>query len=1333
MPNSGALTGTAPAAVRAGQTTRVQITLSQTSRLARTFIVHFRFDKAFVEPCMRQVLQQVNAYALAHADEKLLIVGHCDKTGSGQYNQSLSERRARSVFAYLTVGRDAASRTAALAEWNAIRQRRPGGELPSVRDNWDVREYQHILQDLRFYAGRVDGQNGPTTRDAVRAYRCAKGLPPGDTVDDQTWEALIADYLGQDSFGIPADRFLPNCSGESLKWLGCGEEDPVDNRPTAWRPNRRVELLFIHADALPCQVPQPDTFNLPSSVAVNSNWCVGPTTGGGSHCCFVTPAAPGSTSSRSPDAFTRVPNETGTITVEGTIQREGAGGALTPVPNQPFVLIAPNGEFKAGEDAQGEGIPGRTDASGKFSFSNMPPGVYTFDVITPANAPILVRLADQSDGDIKGPSVCKALSVPATGGGNPRLDVVIVNAPVQREIRLSVAAHVMVPLDSRSNDVRQCPDSTGTPVPQVTQHTEAEIRQFFEQANTIWRQARVRFELVDLVREAYTHPIADPALRGSCPVDQNEFTFLLSRCPYPDVVNTYFFRDFAGSGEAGFGVSVENGAASGLPGGAAVADRASGTFGGVPIDVTLDAQQSVEVLAHELGHYLNLEHVDDTPANADRLMLPTTTAGTNRSLIQAEIDRARGSQGAASSCVPLRLRVNGATQIGGSLSNQFIVIQDPARTVTIDADIPDRLVDPAVGTLTVTGGTPGANPRQQTVSGANTGDFTIEATYTPAGGGTPVVKRVTIRVATFTLRVEGATQSGGPAGTVFFATADPTASVTVVADISSVPFCVPTTLVTWSGGTEAANPLRRTVPRTVAPPVVVTATVAGVTRTVTINVVAIEVTETAVAAAPALTFVRFGLWDNAYDAAENIKNNAADADNFVGADRRKFHIRVRDLSAAGPVQANWKTLKADQTDDDAPASQALTLTETAAGSKIFVSKAVMLATDDTDRDFPTHSGFTAPAPDAGLRNAGQSNHRTRRARLDGFVRVEYSPAAGVRLPVTIPVFNRALPFATTDSTDNVAAGARTLTPAVMSGVVGGVPFSIKVGSVLTIDTGANQEVVNVTAVTATTFTAVFAKAHNGTATPFAISGTTDERRRLNCRVIRYTGAGIAGYVEATPAYIASQFEHANLRWNQIGLQIAQVANADRPVPPAALNAAAKFPFVHPGGAQEVVVLRDLLPITPDNTLTVVFVPLSGANAYAAILAVPPIPVVGGPPLTMGDRFFIFVDTALDLRDETLPHELAHVLFNRGDIATARRFFSLNTNPALNLVIGTGIALPDVRIYRRIQTLHSADPNNDPNNNNILNWARRRRTGRFPVDGSAGPATATTGNTLTVDF
>ncbi len=68
---------------------------------------------------------------------------------------------------------------------------------------------------------------------------------------------------------------------------------------------------------------------------------------------------------------------------------------------------------------------------------------------------------------------------------------------------------------------------------------------------------------------------------------------------------------------------------------------------------------------------------------------------------------------------------------------------------------------------------------------------------------------------------------------------------------------------------------------------------------------------------------------------------------------------------------------------------------------------------------------------------------------------------------------------TSDKTDAVAAGSVTLTPASMA--------NIAVGTALVIDSGAAQEVVTVTAVTATGFTATTTKAHDGTATPFPIT------------------------------------------------------------------------------------------------------------------------------------------------------------------------------------------------------------------------------------------------------
>jgi outer membrane protein OmpA-like peptidoglycan-associated protein len=153
------MSGAADTTLQAGQTSKVQIVLHPGAVIAKTFIVHFWFDKAFIEPCLRAVLAQVAEHAQNHPNEKLIILGHTDLVGSAEYNQSLSERRGRSVFAYLTFGR---AHDAALAEWNNLRQPNPG-TTPTIHDTWGTREHQHMLQDLDFYQGNVDGLNGPAT------------------------------------------------------------------------------------------------------------------------------------------------------------------------------------------------------------------------------------------------------------------------------------------------------------------------------------------------------------------------------------------------------------------------------------------------------------------------------------------------------------------------------------------------------------------------------------------------------------------------------------------------------------------------------------------------------------------------------------------------------------------------------------------------------------------------------------------------------------------------------------------------------------------------------------------------------------------------------------------------------------------------------------------------------------------------------------------------------------------------------------------------------------------------------------------------------------------
>ena len=1095
-----AMSGSAAATLRSGDTKRVQIVLRRGAVIATAFVVHFRFDKSFVEPCMRGVLSDVMRHAVANADEKLVIVGHTDKTGSDAYNQSLSERRARSVFAYLTSGRDAA---AARAEWGELRHR-AAGALPTVRDTWSAHQYQYMLQDLGFYPGSIDGQHGPQTDAAVAAFRAAKSLPAGTTVDDAVWEALIADYLAVDqaAMTLAEDRLLRNakdaCDAGPLKWIGCGEEAPLPlpqpTRGDAFRPYRRVELLFVKADGLPCEPPRPDTFDLPAPGSGGTAWCLGPAAGG-TRCCFATRAC----ENAQPGQWCIVPADPATVAISGSFSFEDG----SPAPDIRFVLIAPDGEYLAGEREsapdRGDGVVARADSHGRFSFPQEKlVGIVTVEVREQFTA----RLAGQPVTAAKGNVVCARV---AAGGGS--IDIVL--API------------------------------GPAAPTVN-------------ATIAAAAAAV------LVRKPQTNPARVAVSLG---VD----------------------RPFTGTGR------LTN---SNRPAVRLFTAAVGGTE--LQFDGTDDVFTGLQLGA---GVQLFAEAAAPSAAPGDAVLTLTLTGGASpvgppatATLTSVELTLDICVSRVSAAADPPTMSAADKVGIG-----RFVQLHDPQ-------DTHERallLVQPP-------------NP------GGFTGDLSLLArgalaafaAEVPAGGQVALPLPATVPVATI------------PAGGARFFI-EGTAVSAAVRDAGLQ--------LGLAGGEPDGDSVAATV-------------------------VQVELAGRPTAIAPPLTSARFGIWDAAFDAAGNVLNGVAEAANFVGADHRRFHFRVRDPAAAGSVAIDWKTLQADRTtDDDAPGSQVLTGPETAAGSKVFISRGVMLVTDDTDRDFPTDSGLAAPL-DTGLRAFGQSNHRTRRARIDGFVRGQYSPSPGVRLPIVRPVFER----------------------------------------------------------------------------------NPDERRRVTARVIRYIPAPpppppAAGFVVATQADIDNQFLHANRRWNQVGIQIDAAAPVDRVIPAAALDGTGLY-----GGSannpQEQAALLDLIPATPDDTLTVVFVSLSaGVNAYSTTFPRVPIPVPPPPPgvtLTLGERHFVFINPALNLDNETLAHELHHVLFNRGDNGVLQQFFTFNTNAP----VGGAIAPPDARVYRRVHRLHNPDPDVDATNDNVINWAKRRRTARFPIAGDLNPAaTATTGNRLAGPF
>lgn len=415
------MTGSKPAVVVQGATTEVTITLREEANIAETFVIHYWFDKAFVEPCMRPVMRQIANYAASHPDKKLLIVGHTDLVGSDQYNQSLSERRARGAYAYLTAGGDL---TTAVAEWNELRQPRQTGTTRTVHDTWGVRQYQQMLQELRYYSGPITDQKTTQTDAAIRAFQTDNGLTVDGVMGDESWPVLIRAYLSLDLLAVPDAQLLPNardgCDGGKLKWLGCSELDPLKNTEDAWRPNRRTEFLFVTAEQFPhaLDIPEPVTFGLPA--LQGTTWCLGGSAGPA--CCFVKPY-PGiqrRTPCSQPPAdaqWDRRPVEPETVVLQGTLTFADGRAAA----DIEYVLTAPDGEFMNGErDAgpdRGRPIHGRTDAQGRLAespgtvgYPGKPKriGVFTLEVKMPTE-PFVAYLADESPTSARGLVVCKRI------------------------------------------------------------------------------------------------------------------------------------------------------------------------------------------------------------------------------------------------------------------------------------------------------------------------------------------------------------------------------------------------------------------------------------------------------------------------------------------------------------------------------------------------------------------------------------------------------------------------------------------------------------------------------------------------------------------------------------------------------------------------------------------------------------------------------------------------------------------------------------------------------------------------------------------------------------
>lgn len=74
---------------------------SDSGKIDGLYTIHFEFDKSKLSSEAKTKLQMNATWIKNHAKVKILIEGHCDSTGSIEYNLVLGDRRAKITKEYL--------------------------------------------------------------------------------------------------------------------------------------------------------------------------------------------------------------------------------------------------------------------------------------------------------------------------------------------------------------------------------------------------------------------------------------------------------------------------------------------------------------------------------------------------------------------------------------------------------------------------------------------------------------------------------------------------------------------------------------------------------------------------------------------------------------------------------------------------------------------------------------------------------------------------------------------------------------------------------------------------------------------------------------------------------------------------------------------------------------------------------------------------------------------------------------------------------------------------------------------------------------------------------
>ncbi|MCA8959049.1 MAG: OmpA family protein [Planctomycetes bacterium] len=204
------------------------------------------------------VIRAAYMHASDHPDQKLLIAGHTDTTGSDSVNETLSQKRAQGVLHVLAGERD---------PWVEI-----------ARKDHQPEDIEALLTWVAARLGwpcappSIDAKLDAADEKAVRAfqenYKAAdfgEDIAVDGIVGKQTWGAFfqvmmvrLQELTETDATGLAELRGKVHWLYDDLKSLGCGEYHPIDSPyrdDHESQVNRRVELLFFDPGEEPAKKP----------------------------------------------------------------------------------------------------------------------------------------------------------------------------------------------------------------------------------------------------------------------------------------------------------------------------------------------------------------------------------------------------------------------------------------------------------------------------------------------------------------------------------------------------------------------------------------------------------------------------------------------------------------------------------------------------------------------------------------------------------------------------------------------------------------------------------------------------------------------------------------------------------------------------------------------------------------------------------------------------------------------------------------------------------------------------------------------------------------------